>query len=429
MRSSILTLFTLALTGVQASWFESDTPSSSQLLKDDYFNSWDDSRLREFLLEQGIVPPSGPRDQLVLLAKQKYTTAYSPKTASDIVSSIAATAVAQATNDVIRKLDDNKDYVYSSWDDSKMKKFLQDKGKESSTAPTHQELLKKMTEVYANAGDPVWNAWSDSYMVCPFPLLFCIIALTLILFQREWLLSHNIIPESYDAKRASYSQMLKHYYYSLSDTVWTSWTDMDLKAWLVTNGCMKSDEEMHREKMLKLVNDNYVTARDTFWNAWSDGEIRKWLVENGYMRSDAQSTRDELVKSINDKYTDASARTAGYLVWPDARLRAYLRERGVSEKALPTSRPGLLQETRIRWVQTTNHAETLYNTLRDRISSGVTSTKDTFFLMLKLLWSMADKSKKYANDKTVQWKRYVDRAREKTGDKIKYGGERIRGGL
>lgn len=43
------------------------------------------------------------------------------------------------------------------------------------------------------------------------------------------------------------------------------------------------------------------------------------------------------------RYNDVSARTAAYLVWPDARLRAYLRERGVSEAALPTNRPGLLR--------------------------------------------------------------------------------------
>ena len=35
---------------------------------------------------------------------------------------------------------------------------------------------------------------------------------------------------------------------------------------------------------------------------------------------------------------------AEYLVWPDARLRAYLREHGVSEAHLPGDRPGLLRE-------------------------------------------------------------------------------------
>jgi hypothetical protein len=73
-----------------------------------------------------------------------------------------------------------------------------------------------------------------------------------------------------------------------------------------------------------------------------------------------QKKRDELVSLIDKqfvplprhalkfseilfRYNDVSARTAAYHVWPDARLRAYLRERGVSEAALPTNRPGLLR--------------------------------------------------------------------------------------
>jgi hypothetical protein len=63
------------------------------------------------------------------------------------------------------------------------------------------------------------------------------------------------------------------------------------------------------------------------------------------MRSDAQVKRDELVKAINAKYHDAATRGAAYLTWPDARLRAYLRERGVGEGALPGSRPGLLRKS------------------------------------------------------------------------------------
>jgi hypothetical protein len=95
--------------------------------------------------------------------------------------------------------------------------------------------------------------------------------------------------------------------------------------------------------VVTICRDNYTSASDTIWGAWSDSDMRNWLIENGYLRSGAQVKRDELVKAINDKYKDTSTRTAAYLTWPDARLRAYLRERGVSERALPTSRPGLLR--------------------------------------------------------------------------------------
>lgn len=43
------------------------------------------------------------------------------------------------------------------------------------------------------------------------------------------------------------------------------------------------------------------------------------------------------------RYKDQNARLAAYLTWPDARLRAYLREQGVSEDYIPGDRPSLLR--------------------------------------------------------------------------------------
>lgn len=165
---ALLLLLSLSLTA-HASWFGSDSSASSasaqasawsseqyakaqqvfQGLKADAFDSWDESRLREFLLEQGVVEPTGTREQLALLAKQQYrsfTSAASgySATASSLASGAsksatslageasksASTAVygdsryqasksisstyAQATNDISRKLDDANDYVYST---------------------------------------------------------------------------------------------------------------------------------------------------------------------------------------------------------------------------------------------------------------------------------------------------------------------------
>lgn len=157
MRSTpLFLLLSLSLTA-QASWFGSSSSSSAaaqasawsaeqyqkaqqvfQGLKADAFDSWDESRLREFLLEQGVVEPKGTREQLSLLAKQKYR-AYSSAASSysNSATSLASqasqsastavygdssyqasksisSAIAQATNDVSRKLEDSKDYVYST---------------------------------------------------------------------------------------------------------------------------------------------------------------------------------------------------------------------------------------------------------------------------------------------------------------------------
>lgn len=169
MRPTTFLLVALGATTAHASWFGSDSsndpsPSASQWtseqleraqvafqnLKSDAFDSWDESKLREFLLEQGVVEPKGPREQLVLLAKQQYrqynsaASSYSAsmssvagqasKSATSLASEASRTAstavygdskyqasksassfIAQATNDVSRTLDNSKDYVYSTY--------------------------------------------------------------------------------------------------------------------------------------------------------------------------------------------------------------------------------------------------------------------------------------------------------------------------
>ena len=105
-------------------------------------SSWDESQLRTFLVEQGVVAPSGPKEKLALAAKQYYrsyasaassfsaaasatasTAVYGDKgyqasksatSASKSASSVAASGSARAA----KALEDSTDYVYSSWNDS-----------------------------------------------------------------------------------------------------------------------------------------------------------------------------------------------------------------------------------------------------------------------------------------------------------------------
>lgn len=165
-------------------------------MQDTAFDSWDESRLREFLLEQGVVAPSGPREKLVLAAKQHYrgyTNAASSLASS--ASSAASTAVygapsdqasasaaslystasntvssaaAQASETLARAFDDSKDYVYSTWDDNQLRDYLVDKGViKSNQQTTREKMLEYMRDSYAKTSNPVWEAYSDSYLVRP----------------------------------------------------------------------------------------------------------------------------------------------------------------------------------------------------------------------------------------------------------------------
>lgn len=163
--------------------------------------------------------------------------------------------------------------------------------------------------------------------------------------QREWLIAHGIFPASAPPPTTDVLKAkMATYYYDVNDRVWGTWTDSDLKAWLVSHSVIKSDTQIAREKLVKLIEDNYSNAQDTLWSAWSDSQMREWLVEHGVTNVPAQ--RDELIKLMHAKYDGTVAAGADYLTWPDARLRAYLRNRGIDESALPTDRPGLLRTSR-----------------------------------------------------------------------------------
>jgi hypothetical protein len=203
MRPSLV-LLALA-TAANASWFGSDSNSDSKDasswtydqyasaqksfadIRDTTFDKWDESRLREFLLEQGVVAPKGPKEQLVLLAKGRYkqyteaASSYSARASTAVygdsayqatqsLSSLvsqATTAAAQATRDAARALDDSKDYVYSTWDDNRLRSYLESKGVkvQEKARKNRADLLGLMRDAYAKVTNPVWEAWSDSYIV------------------------------------------------------------------------------------------------------------------------------------------------------------------------------------------------------------------------------------------------------------------------
>lgn len=165
-------------------------------LRDSAFETWDDSRLRAFLVEHGVAVPHGPRDHLVLLAKQKYRAYHSAaasyssmasaaastaiygdakyqmsKNAASAVSQVSA-AAARASKDVARNFDDSKDYVYSTWTDNQLRSHLEEKGLlKTKSKKQKDELLQMMHDAWGKVANPVWEAWSDSYIVCPSPLL------------------------------------------------------------------------------------------------------------------------------------------------------------------------------------------------------------------------------------------------------------------
>jgi len=429
-----------------SSWTEdqyNQAQKTFENVKEDAFGTWDESRLRDWLVKQGVVSPSGPKEELVLLAQSKYAAytnaasslaAQASATASSAVygdpayqaSKSLASVAAEATTQTTKALNDSKDYIYSTWDDNRLRAYLEEKGVlKTKTEKTRDELLAMMSNAYATVADPVWDAWSDSYI-------------------REWLVEHGVLSPHTNPSTMTRADLQKHmnnYYYSTSDYVWSTWSDSDLKDWLVTNGYIKSDAQVKREKMQKMVSDTYSQATSTLLSSYSDSALRNWLIDHGYLRSDAQVKRDELVATVSKHYSDAVAKgdkfftdaqnsvRGNYLTWPDARLRAYLRQRGLSEEAIPTTRPGLLQEVRIRWVQTTSTAESMYLRIREVINNGVGAVEEKLSQVLHILTGTKEEAKAKGQKGYHDAKAKVKEGEYEAKKQAKVKGEKLKGEL
>lgn len=85
--------------------------------------NWSDSQLRQFLLEKGIVKPASKREELVLLAHEYGAGAQHAFDSAVNSASNSLSAAWYATTDAPRlaydytsqRLDNARDYVFSSW--------------------------------------------------------------------------------------------------------------------------------------------------------------------------------------------------------------------------------------------------------------------------------------------------------------------------
>ncbi|KAF8759756.1 putative stress-responsive nuclear envelope protein [Rhizoctonia solani] len=364
------------------SWTEARVNQASKTLadlKESAFDTWDESQLRSFLVDHGVVAPSGPKEKLIVSAKQYYRSyasavsslsAAASATASTAVygdygyqasksassaSQSASAAAASGSARAAKALEDSKDYIYSTWSDSDLRAYLEKQGVVKTQAQlTREQLLAQMRTAYAAAAT---------------------------LSTHQWLVDHGIIKSDYEKNRDKLIEQLQRYYYGTTDTVYSTWSDNQLRDWLVQHNIVKSDAQIKREKLQKLVRDNYLSAKGTAWDGW---------------------TESELLQRCHHK-------TADYLTWPDARLRAYLRAHGVDESQIPATRPGLLHETRIRWVQTTNAVENFLSGIKNTVNDGVNWTEAKLAAVLNILGGhkqaaqrKASEAGQYANEKADQ---------------------------
>lgn len=100
----------------------------------------------------------------------------------------------------------------SRWDDNRLRSYLEEQGIiKTKQQATRDELLAKMKETYTKAANPVWQAWSDSYIVSTVNASRS--PPTDGLHQREWLISHGLLRSDAQKTRDELVASMNKYYY------------------------------------------------------------------------------------------------------------------------------------------------------------------------------------------------------------------------
>lgn len=152
--------------------------------------------------------------------------------AASSVSSLAGYASAKAQ----ASMDATKDYIYSTWDDNRMRAWLEEHGVETKPHHSRTDLLGRMNEVWHHkVNDPVYSSWSDNYL-------------------KSWLVAHGIIHPPHERDRLI--DLMKKNYWDAKDTVFSGWSKENMRNWLVSEGVLSSDAaDLSREKYSALLAD------------------------------------------------------------------------------------------------------------------------------------------------------------------------------
>ncbi|BEJ12130.1 hypothetical protein CspHIS471_0205900 [Cutaneotrichosporon sp. HIS471] len=325
-------------------------------------DAWDESQLREWLLEQGIISPASKPEQLRILAKHKVSRLSSAvfggptdhakasvESAASEVSSHASAAAGMTYNWASGKLDDTRDYVFSKWDNSDLEDWLEVHGVIKPNPVSRNGLLAAVREAYTKTLTPIYDSWETSTI-------------------RQWLIDHHVVPTP-KSRRDELLEMMRENYYGASDKVYTAWDDNKLRKWLVDEGVLStSSPDLKHDKYIKLMDEHYEQSKKVIWSAWSDSDMHTWLVDRGIIRSSTPHKRNELISYMEKEYKDKTR--SPYLAWPDAHIRAQLRSYGVDDKKI-VGRTSLLQEMRVHYVESENAVTKIVKMIQDYIEQGV----------------------------------------------------------
>ena len=149
--------------------------SAQQSLSDALFDSWSDSKLKEFLDEKGVpVPQGSKKNEMVALARKHRASlvgggassvSASGSSAFNAATTKAGNEYAKASTDASMAADDLFNSAIDTWSDSRLKAYLDSRGVNVPQGSKKNELVKQV-RLNKHKAATGWSAWTfDTWTV------------------------------------------------------------------------------------------------------------------------------------------------------------------------------------------------------------------------------------------------------------------------
>ncbi|CAE6370176.1 unnamed protein product [Rhizoctonia solani] len=234
--------------------------------------------------------------------------------------------------------------------------------------------------------------------------------------KRAWLAANGILSpdvelEEQEKGPEGLDKLMENYFFEEDQTVYSTWTEAGLQMWLVSRRLVPREEALtlSRSDLIDRVASNYLAAEMSGCHGWTPAEAREWLEKNGHAK-EAEAATDKDVFEVMMKYFNrGSDATAEFMVWPDSRLRAFLRARGVKEpKVGKRQRPDLVHMVRVRSEQKPTTAEDLVRQLKNVLDSGADWSEEQLLSVLAILGGTKHRGVGKAMQEASRFQRTVD---------------------
>lgn len=244
-------------------------------MSDALFDSWSDSKLKEFLDEHGVpVPQGSKKNELVALARKHRaslvgnaasTVSGSAASAFGAATSKAGNQFAKATDDASMAAEDAFSSATDTWSESRLKAFLDARGIPVPQGSTKDELVKqvRLNKHKAQSG---WSAWTfDTWTVDNL---------------QKYLMARG--KDSKKTAKASRDDLVKQAQDAYASASKTGGTDF--------------------ASVTSYLSSQTDAAKDTTFDTWSESDVKHYLDSYGvknYQGSNLNELRAEARKQYN----------------------------------------------------------------------------------------------------------------------------------